>query len=1370
VDGTPFGRYRLIELIGRGGMGEVWRAYDPTMDRMVALKVLPPNFADDKVFQKRFRREARAAAGLDEPHVVPFHDFGEVDGRLYVTMRLIKGRDLQTIRADGPLAPERAVRIIEQVAKALHAAHEVGLVHRDVKPSNILITDDDFAYLIDFGIARAAGETGLTATGGLIGTLHYMAPERFSTGQADARSDIYALACVLYEALTGRPPFPGDSLEQQLTGHLATPPPRPSSSSPAVPEGFDAVVAKGMAKDPDQRYATTVELARAARDAMTMPIQRPAPNGVVAEPRIVEDESSATAPRQTPHLGRWDDSHGDDMTATGFRCGSCATELPPDSRFCNKCGAPITPAGTSAEYKQVTVLFADVVHSMNIAAAVGAERLREIMAELVNRASAVVQRFEGTVDKFTGDGVMAVFGAPVALEDHAVRACLAALGIQDETVRLAAEVEDRDGIELHVRIGLNSGQVIAGALGSSSLGYTTIGEQVGMAKRVESVAPPDGVMLSASTARLVDGTATLGEPEMVRIKGVEEPVAARRLLGMAERDGGVGRAESNLVGRRWEMFAVEGLLDRAIDGHGAVVDVVGPPGIGKSRLVREVVAIAGRRGVEVFTVFCESHTSRVPFHAVARLLRAATGVEGLGRQTARDRVRDGIPEADPEDVLLFEDMLGIADPNAPLPAIDPDARRRRLTALLNAASVARKTPALYVIEDAHWIDEVSESMLADFFAVIPQTSSLVLVTYRPEYEGALTRVHGAQAIALGPLSDPETAALVSELLGQDPSVDALGQTIAERADGNPFFAEEIVRELAERNDLVGETGAYISTAEVAEVAVPATLQATIAARIDRLPPLAKRTLSAASVVGSRFSLDLLTGLGIEPAVDDLVAAQLIDQVKFTRQPEYVFHHQLIRAVAYESQLKSDRAELHLRLAAAIQDRDPASVDENAALIAEHLEVAGDLRAAYTWHMRAATWAATRDVVAAWASWERACQVADALPLDDPNRAAMRIAPRSMLCAIAARVHMHVVGDRFEELVELCNAAGDKASLAFGMAGLIMDHALQARVREASGLASEAMALIEAIDDPSLTVGLSRVAIYAKGESGEWADVLRWSERVIDLAGGDPSKGNFVFGSPLALALTTRGMARYCLGRPGWRDDLWLGLAIARDADPASYTTVVGYLYLAGISFGVLTPDDSAMREIEDALRIGERSGNDVVLAYARMTLGVALVHRRTAAERVRGQMLLAAVIDVFLHWGHARDALPIFDVYLARERARRGDRDEVIPLMRAAVDHLVGEGRVLGWGLPATGVLVETLLDRGADGDVAEAEAAIEQLAAEPVDEGLVMRDIWLLRLRAQLARAHGDEPAYCGYRDRYRDMATSLGFEGHMEWAEAMP
>src|SRR5262249_16175916 len=414
-----------------------------------------------------------------------------------------------------------------------------------------------------------------------------------------------------------------------------------------------------------------------------------------------------------------------------------------------------------------------------------------------------------------------------------------------------------------------------------------------------------------------------------------------------------------------------------------------------------------------------------------------------------------------------------------LPRIDPDARRRRLTALVNAASLARKTPALYVIEDAHWIDEVSGSMLAAFLTVIPQTPSLVLVTYRPEYRGALTRVAGAHTVAVAPLSDSETMALVSELLGDDPSVGALGQRIAERAAGNPFFAEEMVRELAERGVLRGNRSAYVSTVGAAEVSVPVTVQATIAARIDRLAPAAKRTLSAAAVIGSKFSRDLLETLGIDPVLDDLVGGELIDQITFTGHPAYVFHHPLVRTVAYEAQLKSDRAELHRRVAAAIETRDPTGAEENAALIAEHLEAAGDLRAAYGWPMRAAAWATNRDINAARQSWERAQKTADVLPADDPNRAALRIAPRTMLCATAFRAHVNVAGDRFDELRELCTAAGDKASLAIAMAGLVMDHLYQGRMREASQLASEAWELTESVGDATLIVGLSEPLVSAK---------------------------------------------------------------------------------------------------------------------------------------------------------------------------------------------------------------------------------------------------------------------------------------------------
>ena len=325
------------------------------------------------------------------------------------------------------------------------------------------------------------------------------------------------------------------------------------------------------------------------------------------------------------------------MTA-GVACGSCGTDLRENARFCDECGAPTVVSGDTAKYKQVTVLFADVVRSTDIAATVDVERLREIMTELVERSAAVVQRYGGTVE-YNGDGVMALFGAPVALEDHAFRACLAALASQEQANGLAAEVQRRDGVDLRLRVGLNSGRVIAGEIGSGALGYAATGETVGFAQRMESVAPPGAVMLSESTARLVEHTVVLAEPEWVRIKGADEPVRARRLVAIGPRGGLVGRAEASLVGRRWEMAALDAIVDRAIAGRGGVVNVVGPPGIGKSRVAREAAALAAGRGVEVFWVFCESHARDVPFYAVTRLLRAGSGVADLDGEAARAQLR-----------------------------------------------------------------------------------------------------------------------------------------------------------------------------------------------------------------------------------------------------------------------------------------------------------------------------------------------------------------------------------------------------------------------------------------------------------------------------------------------------------------------------------------------------------------------------------------------------------------------------------------------------------------------------------------------------------------------------------------------------------
>ncbi|MGO9508832.1 MAG: serine/threonine-protein kinase PknD [Mycobacterium sp.] len=265
-----FGKYRLLSVIGQGGMGTVYKAYDTLIGREVAVKILSTTLGDEPGYRERFRREANSVAQLSAPHIIPVHDTGEIDGRLYLVMPIIDGIDIHALlQRDGPMNPARAVDVIEQLADGLHAAHAIGLVHRDVKPSNALVNERGFVYLIDFGLAQHSAAPKLTATNMITGSWAYMAPERFSAAPADARVDIYALACVLYECLTGATPFPGDSLEQQFGGHRTVDPPQPSRHNAAIPVGLDAVIARGMAKDPRQRYQSALDLATAARRALT---------------------------------------------------------------------------------------------------------------------------------------------------------------------------------------------------------------------------------------------------------------------------------------------------------------------------------------------------------------------------------------------------------------------------------------------------------------------------------------------------------------------------------------------------------------------------------------------------------------------------------------------------------------------------------------------------------------------------------------------------------------------------------------------------------------------------------------------------------------------------------------------------------------------------------------------------------------------------------------------------------------------------------------------------------------------------------------------------------------------------------------------
>jgi adenylate cyclase len=778
-------------------------------------------------------------------------------------------------------------------------------------------------------------------------------------------------------------------------------------------------------------------------------------------------------------------------------------------------------------------------------------------------------------------------------------------------------------------------------------------------------------------------------------------------------------------------------------------------------LIAETLAVAVGRGIQVFSAFCESHTADVPLSVVSELMRAVFGVDGVGDDaTARNLLRARLPDIDEADRLLLEDALSIGDPQVRLPEIGVDARRRRVTALVDAVVTARAAPSVYVIEDAHWIDPVSEEVLVDLLTTLTRVRSLVLVTYRPEYDGALSRHPGAQTIALSPLDDEQTAELVSGLLGRDASVGGLAGQIAERAAGNPFFVQEIVRDLADRGVLAGGRGCYLCPTGADDVAVPATLQAAIAARVDRLDAAAKRTLSAAAVVGARFDEALLAQFADTTQLSRLITAELIEQVASTPKAQYAFRHPMIWSVMYRAQLKSERAQLHRCVAAAIEPRD-----ENAALIAEHLEAGGELHQAYDWHMRAGDRSRFRDVRAARMSWQRAGQVADRLPLDDPQRPALRIAPRALISGTSFRSGGPVRDSGFDELRALAEEADDKRSLAIGMAGQVGALLGHGHFRAADELASELVGILDAIADPDLIVGLLHTTLIAKFATGAMADLVRLAQRVIDLSGGDPRRGGIVTESPLLIAMMLQAVARSCFGQPGWRDELDQALALLRDVNPAARGVLLVYCFNVGCTFGTLSVDAAILQETAETLRYAEQLGEGYALDAARCARGLALV--AADPQSTEGLELLAQTREAIVQERFTMPALAPIDIAFARRLVGEGDRDNAIATLRDVAAGQIDAGEWLGRGV-ALSALAEQLIARGSDDDLGEVQAMIDRLDAEPVEPGFALFDIMAHRLRALLAGARGDT-AYPELVEKYRAKAKSFGFEGHLAWAEEM-
>jgi class 3 adenylate cyclase len=604
------------------------------------------------------------------------------------------------------------------------------------------------------------------------------------------------------------------------------------------------------------------------------------------------------------------------------------------------------------ERKQVTVLFADLKGSMELLADRDPEEARALLDPALERLMAAVHRYEGTVNQVMGDGIMALFGAPIAHEDHAVRACYAALAMQEAIGRYSAEVRRGHGVEVHIRVGLNSGEVVVRAIDSSlHMDYTAVGQTTHLAARMEQLAAPGCIRLTAETLRLAEGFVQVNALGPVPVKGIAEPVEVFELVGASgirrRLQATAARGLTRFVGRETEMEALSQALERAQAEHGQVVACVGEPGVGKSRLVYECLHSHRTQGWLILESSSVSYGKATAYLPVRDLLKAYCHIEDRDDlRTVRAKVTGQVLTLDehlqdtvPAVLALFDALPA----DSPFLQLDPLQRRRRTLEALKRVLLreSQVQPLLLVFEDLHWIDSETQAVLDLLVESLPTARLLLLVNYRPDYQHSWGSKTFYTQVRLDPLPEASAGSLLHSLLGDGARLGPLTQLLIARTQGNPFFLEESVRTLVETGVLVGERGAYRLEKPLDTWQVPATVQALLAARIDRLPPEDKRLLQTAAVIGSEVPGPLLQAIADTPdealyrSLAQLQAAEFLYETSLFPEPVYTFKHALTHEVASGSLLQGRRRALHARIVEALEALAGDRRDDQVERLAHH---------------------------------------------------------------------------------------------------------------------------------------------------------------------------------------------------------------------------------------------------------------------------------------------------------------------------------------------------------------------------------------------------------------------------------------------------
>jgi class 3 adenylate cyclase/tetratricopeptide (TPR) repeat protein len=1021
-------------------------------------------------------------------------------------------------------------------------------------------------------------------------------------------------------------------------------------------------------------------------------------------------------------------------SALATRCAGCGTEISPAAKFCAECGRPIGMAGQprfssptaytpkhlaekiigskaalEGERKQVTVLFADLKGSMELLADGDPEDARKLLDPVLERMMEAVHRYEGTVNQVMGDGIMALFGAPLAHEDHAVRACYAALRMQETVKAYAEELHRERGLPIHIRVGLNSGEVVVRSIGNDlHMDYTAVGQTTHLAARMEQMAMPGSILVPSETLRLVEGyvlTRSLGPRS---VKGLEAPLEVYEVTGASpvrsRLHAAAARGLTRFVGRGPELEQLDRALGRARSGHGQVVAVVGEPGVGKSRLYWEFTRSHRTAGWLILESASVSYGKATAYLPVIDLLRIYFKVEDRDEPRAiREKITGKLFTLDEQlrgTLPAFLSLFGVPVADGQWESLAAAERRQRTLDAVKHLILreSQVQPVLLLFEDLHWIDDETQALLESLVESLPTARVLLLVNYRPEYQHGWGGKSYYTQLRIDPLTGEGAAALLDALIGAGRPLDVLKRLLIDRTEGNPFFLEESVRTLVETHVIVGDRGAFTLARPVETIQVPATVQAVLAARIDRLPPAVKHLLQSAAVIGKTVPVALLEAVAETPALDlrrglaQLQAAEFLFETNLFPELEYTFTHALTLEVAYQGVLRERRRQLHGSVLGVLEQRVADHAPEKVEVLAHHA-VRGEMWApAASYLYRAGSMAqAEARYVTAMTFYEASLDAVHHLG-DAADRGLELDAYLDLWSTRISAGQVDGLGEVGNKMEALARALGDGPRLA------------RVQVRQA-----QAIAFVGAIP------GTLQSAIDRAREAATCADAsdlrtrsyARFIEAVAcrDLGRVEEAVGEFDAGIAL-FATAVEGASEPGLVYPiyvslyGWRSEAHAALgrfdtALASATEALRMATEIRHVSSLSIANAFLGYVHIMRGDVEAAVRVLERGlaisqehdlvngicVNGIYLAWAALLTGNqarGLECLARGLERPPGALLQwtrygTVTAAAYLAAGRPDEARRVIARGLA-EVAARDARGYRAPLLRLEAEVLVGEG------------------------------------------------------------------------------------------------